>query len=197
MVGDNPEVLLIPNAVDYMDKLERKSSVENELKRLKESGINAKVLELYEYINNKESLKRILSGADIVWVRGGNTFALNRALQATGADEILRELIIDEKLVYGGHSAGIVILQKSIEGIELVDDSLPADNGSGQYKLKDKNKGLGVIDFSIAPHYKSDHFDSDRVMKLVAYYKANNVNFITLKDGEVLLIDGVSREVLR
>ncbi len=44
-----------------------------------------------------------LSGYDIVWVRGGNVFALRRVLADTGTDQVLTDLIRGDAIVYAGY----------------------------------------------------------------------------------------------
>jgi dipeptidase E len=40
----------------------------------------------------------------------------------TVTDEVLRELLAEDRVVYGGYSAGACVLTPSLHGIELVDD---------------------------------------------------------------------------
>ena len=50
-------------------------------------------------------------------------------------------------------------------------------------------EGLGLFDYIILPHYKSDHPESADVDKEVEFAKKNNIPFKTLKDGEVIIIE--------
>jgi dipeptidase E len=50
-------------------------------------------------------------------------------------------------------------------------------------------KGLDIINYSIVPHYKSYHFESEKANLSVEYLKEHNLPFKTLKDGEVIIID--------
>ena len=50
-------------------------------------------------------------------------------------------------------------------------------------------EGLGILNYSIVPHYKSDHLESEDVDKVVKYMKKEGMAFKTLRDGEVIIID--------
>jgi len=41
----------------------------------------------------------------------------------------------------------------------------------------------------IVPHYRSSHFESEEMEKVVQYMIENKVLFIALKDGEVIIIE--------
>jgi dipeptidase E len=45
--------------------------------------------------------------------------------------------------------------------------------------------GLGLIPYCIVPHYRSIHPESPLMELVVAYLVANEIPFITLRDGEV------------
>ena len=48
--------------------------------------------------------------------------------------------------------------------------------------------GLGLIDWQFAPHFDSDHGESEDINKEIAYYKKYGMVFRALKDGEVIII---------
>ena len=50
-------------------------------------------------------------------------------------------------------------------------------------------KVFGLLNYSIAPHYKSNHFETKLVDKMVEYYKKNHIKFKTLCDGEVIIVN--------
>jgi dipeptidase E len=50
--------------------------------------------------------------------------------------------------------------------------------------------GLGLLDYYLEPHYKSDHPESAAVDKEIAQLKAKKLSYLGLSDGEVLIIDG-------
>jgi dipeptidase E len=116
---------------------------------------------------------------------GGNSFVLRRAMRLSGFDKLIGNFVNDNSLVYGGFSAGAVVATKTLRGIDLVDDpnSLPED-----YPQNVVWEGLGFVDFSIAPHYRSDHPESESIENVVEYFQASNMPYKALRDGEVLVV---------
>jgi dipeptidase E len=47
--------------------------------------------------------------------------------------------------------------------------------------------GLGLIPYSIAPHFQSAHVESARVDVMVEYFTRHQLPFVPLKDGDVLI----------
>ena len=132
----------------------------------------------------KNHLETLVRTADMLWVRGGNTFVLLRALRQSGLDQILTRLLDEDALVYGGYSAGIAVLTPDVRGVELVDDPNDIPN------LYDKEilwEGLGLIPLAVASHYRSAHPESEAVERQVQYYIDNHLPFIALRDGQVMI----------
>lgn len=50
--------------------------------------------------------------------------------------------------------------------------------------------GLGLVDFSIVPHYRSDH---DEAEMAVIFLEKARMPFQAIRDGEVIIVEG--REV--
>lgn len=195
----NPRTIVITNAADFHDDdTLRSKSTRNELDRLKEHGIIAKELDLRNYFVDNKNLHKVLESADLVWVRGGNTFLLRRALALSGADQIIANLIRQDKITYGGHSAGVAVLGPTLDGIEIVDDQncIPAPYSTCPVDETILMSGLDVIKYQVAPHYKSNFLDSAKVDSLISYYKRVKRSYIALKDGQVLIVDGKKERIL-
>ena len=99
----------------------------------------------------------------------------------------------ENKIVYGGYSTGVVILTPSLHGIELVD---PKDDIAEGYEKEVIWDGLGLLDYAVAPHYKSDHPESEAINKCVEYMIDHHMPFVALHDGEVIIVEGNEQEVL-
>ncbi|WP_301108021.1 hypothetical protein [Sporosarcina sp.] len=48
---------------------------------------------------------------------------------------------------------------------------------------------MHIVDYAIAPHYKSDHPESQDIDRSIEYMIDNKIPFIALKDGEVLIVE--------
>ena len=50
-------------------------------------------------------------------------------------------------------------------------------------------EGLGLIDFSVIPHYQSNHPETDSAKPIIQYFVDNGITFRTMRDGEVIIIE--------
>lgn len=85
-----------------------------------------------------------LDDFDYIFMAGGNTFDLRRAMVETGFDDQIREYL-DNGGVYVGESAGAIVVGPSLRGFESMDDK--PDNPIWD--------GMGLIDQIIVPHNDS------------------------------------------
>lgn len=175
------KILLICNARDH--KEDRKSEElfnEKNKQILEEVGFDVDYLDLQDYFNDSEGLYKLLNEYKSVFVTGGNVFVLRKAYELSGFDKYLLNNK-NKDFLYGGYSAGVCILSDTLKGYDLVD---PIVN---PYNSDEANmSGVGLLDYMICPHYKSDHKECDLVDNMVDYFKENKVKYITLRDGESL-----------
>jgi dipeptidase E len=193
LLGEGRRTALIFNAADFKSEADRAADYVQEAARLKSIGLEPTEIDLRQYFGKPDNLKSDLLKSDLIWVRGGNVFVLRRAFKQSGADIVIKELLEDDSIVYGGYSAGVDILQPHLYGIELVD---PPDVVPEGYDAEIIWDCLGLLPYCVAPHYKSDHPESADIDKTVDYYLANHIPFIALKDGEVVIINGQQQRVV-
>src|SRR3989339_15291 len=191
LVGAGKEAVVILNARDCKEPENRNQYLKWEIETLNGIGFNAKELDLRNYFGKEKELEEFLREKDLVWIDGGNTFLLRRAMKQSGFDNIIKKLLKDDKIVYAGFSAACVVLQKDMHGLDLVDDPNIVSDG---YENKTIWEGLGLIDFYLAVHYKSAYIESAMVDKEVELCEKNNIPYKTLRDGEVLIIHGNKME---
>lgn len=174
----------VPNALDYVDAEPRERSNAQRLAELRSLGIATDVLDLADYFGDPEELGKTLYGFDGVWVRGGNTFVLRKAMSLSGFDDHLRDRV-DSDFLYAGYSAGACVLAPDLRGLQQVDDpnAIPYAESSPQWE------GLGLLDYLILPHYDSDHPESPLIAEEVKYCERHGIPFRTLRDGEVLAFE--------
>jgi dipeptidase E len=151
---------------------------------LKNLGLSPEEVDLRDYFGRQKELSRKLEHYSAVYVRGGNTFILRRAMAQSGFDKWIKNKNKNKNFVYAGYSAGICVLSPTLHGIELVDNP---DVVPGKYNPKIIWEGLNIIDSILVPHYQSDHPESKMVEKEVQYYVKNKIPFKTLHDGEVII----------
>ena len=140
----------------------------------------------------QEEMARKLRTNDYIYVSGGNTFFLLQELKRTGADQLILEQIANGKM-YIGESAGSIILAKSIEYANLLDDRSKAET-------LQTDDSLGVVDFTPVPHYTNFPF-AKAVEKILAKYGStldlrpmSNKQVITVWDEQVELVGELKRK---
>ena len=178
-------VALIMNAADYKPPEERAESLQRELEDLRGLGLEPVEVDLRPYFGRSAALRADLAGFDALYLRGGNVYILRRALRQSGADELIRELLARDAVVYAGYSAGPCMLGPTLRGIESEEDD-PAFVPEG-YEAPVIWEGLGVLPYAILPHYDLDRPD---LLATVTYFVDSHVPFVALRDGEALVIDG-------
>jgi dipeptidase E len=188
MMAGNRRTAYIPNAMDgYKDEPEIRASIEGDITELKAIGLEPELIDLKEFFHKTDDLRNRLQGFGGFWVRGGNTFTLRQAMKLSGLDVIIKELWLGySDVVYGGYSAGICVLCPTLKGIHLADD--PDARPYGE-QLETIWEGLNMVPYCIAPHYKSDHFESPQIDNCIDYYINNKILFKALRDGEVLIYE--------
>jgi len=186
--NSNKKVAYISNAVDYLDDEEFRNMIEtNDISDLQELGFEVTTIDLKVYFEKKEKLEERMNEFDIVWITGGNAFVLLQAMKLSGLDSILKKWNkkkIDK--IYGGFSAATYVLAPELNGMHLVDDQDEKPYGEEHKAIWN---GLGILDYVIVPHYKSEHFESEAVEKAIQYFIDHKIHFKALRDGEVIVVD--------
>lgn len=179
----------IPNALDFVgaDPKRRITSSETDMSDLKSFGAEIDVLDLKDYFGKSEALSRKLDTLDGIYVRGGNSFVLRQAFKLSSLDEIFhRELVWRKDFLYIGYSAGVCVLTPDMKTYAITDDA----NNFPYDQLKEQIwDGLGILNFTFEPHYRSDHPESASTYREIEYCVENKILFKAYRDGEVLIIE--------
>jgi dipeptidase E len=150
-------------------------------------GIAAESLDLRAYFGDPDNLRRRLSQFDLVWVMGGNSFVLRRAMKQSRFDSIIEDMLARDVIIYGGDGAGAVVAGPTLRGMELLDDPWEVPEN---YEESLVWAGLRLTAFTIVPHFRSNHPESAAAEKLVNYLRARRLPYRTLSDGEVVVATG-------
>ncbi len=187
MVHGEKRIGVIRNALDFSTDVSRlKKGQEEEFFQLESIGLKPEAIDLREYFFDSNPLRELLKELDALWVVGGNTFILRKAFRQSGLDNLLIERLGDKNFVYAGYSAGACIMTPTLKGIHLVDEPDLVPDGYHEENIWD---GLAFLSFCIAPHYRSNHPESEQIEKSVEYFISNKIPFVALKDGEVLILE--------
>lgn len=173
----------IPNALDHVSPEARAVSNAKAMQEVRDLGIQLEPLDLRPYFGNEAGLEATLANLGGAWVRGGNAFVLRQAMRLSGFDEALRNMTGTDFL-YGGYSAGVCVLGPTLKGLQHVDSPAVVPYPGSKVIWE----GLGILDYLILPHYKSDHPESADIDKEVEYCEREGIPFRTLRDGEVIIV---------
>lgn len=188
LASSNKKIALISNALDFSDDTERrKASEQKQVEGLKELGFEPEVLDLRDYFGNIDLLRSKLEEFGGLWVLGGNAFLLRSAMDQSGLDKILmeyRDRNDKTDFLYAGFSAGACVLAPSLKGVEFADEPEKVTEIYGKDVIWD---GIGLIDYSIAPHFDSDHPESQMMNEAIKFFEQENINYKPLRDGEVII----------
>ena len=185
MVAGGKRIGVVRNALDFSsdkDRLEQGRA--REFDELKDIGLTPEELDLRRFFAAPTGLEETLARLDALWVVGGNTFVLRRAMSQSGLERALMSRSDDPAFVYAGYSAGSCVMGPTLRGLHLVDDPIAVPTG---YSDATVWEGLSFVPFAIAPHYRSPHPESGLNENVIDYFIENKVPFIALRDGEVYL----------
>jgi dipeptidase E len=147
-------------------------------------GLEPHEVDLRAHFGDVASLRQRLAGFDLVWVMGGNSFVLRRAMKQSGFDTVIRDMLDRDAIAYGGYAAGAVVAGPSLRGHELMDDPFELPEGYDDQLIW---SGLGLTPFAIVPHHLSRHPEAAAAEKVVSYMRARRTRYRALKDGEVIV----------
>jgi dipeptidase E len=184
LAGAGARTAIVLNALDDVPDLAREIRMEDERRSLATLGADAFELDLRDYYEQPAGLRAALAGVGLVWVAGGNAFTLRAAMARSGLDVLLVELLAEDSVAYGGYSAGACAAGPMLRGTDLVDDG-----GAGEEPLWG---GLGLVDFSIVPHYRSGGADSDDFERIAAHLKLRGLAHRVLRNGQAIVVAGGS-----
>ncbi len=194
LAGSNKKAAFIRNAQDEKFPRERNFSAPAKKKMFEDAHFTFEEIDLRDYFGKKEKLEDKLSSFGSIWCAGGNTFILRRAMKASGLDEILIKRLKNDDVLYGGWSAGAIIMTPSLEGAEYGDEPSP-DVVPEDYPIKETLwDALNLVPYAIIPHCSSEWFIKDAELS-EQYFTSHNLPFKKLEDGQVIMIDG-EKEIL-
>lgn len=193
IAGSNNGVALILNAGDTWGDQAHAYRVIEQTEMFAGTGMEVTDVDLRVYADRKAELEQHLRTYGSVWVAGGNTFVLRRAMHDSGFDRIITKMLEDDAIAYGGYSAGICVLAASLKGLHLVDDPAEVEHTFKREVIWD---GLGLLPYTPIPHFQSGHLESEKMDEVVSFMKSEGVAYKTLRDGEAFIIDGQSEALL-
>ena len=187
----NNKILLIFNALDAKAKEKISNNIKEDVILLEKIGFDVDIIDLKDYLDKYDELKKICQNYYAFCVMGGNVFVLRQAMKYSGFDVFLKEINKDDDYLYIGYSAGCCVLSKDLHIFESVDEPIDFYN-----KGEIIYDGIGLISYTFIPHYKSNYHKAYLIDEIVNQCKNEKINYKAFKDGEVTIenIKGVKKE---
>ena len=185
IASNGNKIIIIANAKDQYTDLERvEKGTLSDIKQLEEIGFQVERLNLKDYFGKQKELEKIFTRVKAFYVVGGNTFVLRKAMQLSGFDKLLVKYANEPDYFYSGYSAGICLLSKDMRGVAIMDEPDIDPYNSGSEPIY---RGIGFIDEAIIPHFESNHVETEAASQAAMYCKENNISYVTIRDGEVII----------
>lgn len=204
-IGNKPEILkkwieehnnkicLIANSRDIFPDGERKTiGLQSDAKDLQDLGFEVELLDLRDYFGKRDELEKVFQKIQAFYVVGGNTFVLRKAMKLSGFDELLKQYSDNPNFLYSGYSAGICLLSKDMHGVAIMDEPEADPYNSGMKPIYD---GIGFVEETLIPHFESDHKETEAATRAVNFCQKNNLPYITLHDGDVIIEEIINHKL--
>lgn len=177
---------VIPNAKDYYSLRARNYKIKETNQYLAGLGLNPSTFDL-KNCNNVAKIKAKLQRFDLIWVSGGNTFCLRHQMRRSGFDQVVKELLNQDSIVYAGESAGACVTGNSLKGLE--------DSDTPQFAEEIIWEGLNILPNFVLPHTDNPVFAQD-TQKARQIHKNDESPVIELKDSQALVINGGNSKIV-
>jgi len=196
LVGDNRRTLFIINARDERDNDYRQKKIAQKKALLENNGFNwIGELDLRKYFGKKDELRKYLDEQKIghIHTTGGNTFLLRKAFALSGLDEIIKEELANDSLVYSGSSAGSMVMTPDFKYYSQGDRSKIKVSGYSDEVIWD---GLNLIDEYISLHHSTKGHEKISQQRKEMFDR-DNVPYVLLNDSDVLIVNDKQKKVLK
>lgn len=170
---------VIKNPMDLKDEEKRKflyGLVDNSFQNFE---INKKDIDLRLFIGRQNELQELINSLDMLWITGGNVFYLRELIKKVQLENILITAI-NNGLIYGGDSAGALIICPTLKYLDVVDDTSQINEVIYE--------GLSVIDFIPLPHWNNDQF-KPKLVEIKSNLEKDGYKVITFGDKQSVIVE--------
>ena len=148
-----------------------------------EMGFNVEEVDIEGKTENQ--VMKLLEFKDIIFVEGGNTFYLLKAMRACKFEKVIRKLLKAGK-VYIGASAGSIVAGRTIQTAGWKTDK-------NIVHLKDL-KGLNLVPFDIFVHYLPEYAETIKQKMKSPRKRAKKLRILT--DQQAILVQGTEIDLI-
>ncbi len=195
LVGEGRKALFIENARDYYPDEKRANDLREKLNMLSGLGFEVEELNLRDYFGKSDKLREFINSykPDLIYASGGNVFLLATAYRLSDFDEILREDLARDKYVYGGFSAGIMAICKTIRFYGH--DHLAPERVPEIYGVDAVLDGVGLVDYQLIPHADvPEHLETTK--EYIKRIERAGFKALPLNQEAVIVVNGNSQRIL-
>ena len=178
---DLKKILFIPTAGNVEPYT---GYIDEGIEMLKSLGDELEIIDISKF--DEEYLKDRFSKTECICISGGNTFYLLQELKKKNLVDVLFKRI-KEGLLYIGESAGAIIMSKSIEYNQIMDDKSIASE-------LDNYGGLNVFDYYVLPHIGEYPFEETAQKTLDTYQ--DKIPLVPINNNEAILVEDHGYTVL-
>lgn len=153
-----------------------KTYLETHKEMMKKEGYDFEVLDIEGKTENE--LRELLKNKNVIYVEGGNTFYLLKAVRESGFDKVIKELI-EKDVAYIGSSAGSYVTCPTIEM-------------STWKKPGEEKERFGVTDLTamnLVPFLVKAHYVPEQTELLKEKIYQSQYQTRVLKDGQAILVE--------
>lgn len=158
--------------------------IDEGIEMLRSLGYELEIIDISKF--DEDYLKDQFLKTKCIYISGGNTFYLLQELKKKNLVDLLIKRI-KEGLLYIGESAGAIIMSKSIEYNQIMDDKNIA------IELDDYT-GLNVFDHYVLPHLGEYPFEETAQKTLDTYQ--DKIPLVPINNNEAILVDDNGYTVL-
>jgi dipeptidase E len=108
-------------------------------------------------------------------------------MRRSGFEQVIKELLKEDRIVYAGESAGACVIGSSLRGLEEADEPEFAERVIWE--------GLSILPNFILPHTDNPMFAAD-IKYAREVHKDDRQPVIELTDSQALVINGAESEIV-
>lgn len=149
-------------------------------------GFHIEYVDLRRFSDDTELLRQKLSDKNVLWFGGGNTYYLRWLIRSIGIETILKDMVENGK-VYGGGSAGSIVVGPTLKYFETADDISEAPRVIWD--------GLGMTDKVVLPHMDSPKY-APIMEDIGRKLRADGYQTVPLTDMQALVINGDTETII-
>jgi dipeptidase E len=194
LLGNNKKLAFSENAKDDWLPDDRRKKLHEHREQFEKVGFDFTELDMRDFFDKTIELRTFLQDFGGIWLSGGNTFALRIAMQKSGLDTFLSGWVKQDKIVFGGSSAGSIIATPTLRGADWETDIENAKKMYGKDSLI--WEGLNLVSYHFVPHVGSG-WAAAETERMVDFMMENNLPYKALEDGQVILVNGLQEEFLK